>query len=112
MMPERATEATSAAAYELVEATLAVRQQDVLTGLERYRRVHGCWPTGYELSEFMRRRRLGTVRDPNGVRPRLTELLYAKRVGHEWIGDQPLKRKCTVTGVKALTWRLPDGTLF
>ena len=108
----RATESTSAEAYQVLEPMLVTRQRAVVHGLERYRRAHGGWPTSGELTRFMKQRRIGTVHDLNDVRPRLTELLAAKRIGHEWIGDQPLKRKCAVTGITCLTWRLPDGRLF
>jgi hypothetical protein len=103
----RATEPTSCEALRAIEPTLAQRERAVLLALERYHQARGIWPTAYELFRFMQDREIGHVQDLNSVRPRLTALKARHSIGHELE-----KRACTITGVKALTWRLPDGKLF
>jgi hypothetical protein len=109
MNPDRATEPTSLEAYSQIEPTLAERERAVLLGLRRFREQRGIWPTAYELFRFMYDQGIGHVQDLNSVRPRLTALYQAHLVEHE-----REKRPCTITGITALTWRLPDtsGRLF
>lgn len=108
MDPSRATQLTSCEAYwGVVESTRAQRERAVLLGLERCHQGTGRWPTAYELFEYMRETGIGGVKDLNSVRPRLTALK-----GQHLVFNEADKRPCRVTGISALTWRLPDGKLF
>lgn len=96
---------TSVEAYRDLEPTLARRERAVLVGLDAYLARHGQDPTSYEILAFMEAHNLGVL-DVNSVRPRLTAL---KAKGEVW---NPAKRRCSVTGKTALTWRRQNGRLF
>lgn len=105
----RDTQTSSLEAYSEIEASLEEREEAVLMGLRRCIAWYQRNPTSYELLEFMQTQRIGgdRVKDVNSVRPRLTSLKAKRRV----VADDE-KRRCTVTGRMANTWRLADGKLF
>jgi hypothetical protein len=103
----RDTQASSLDAYEGIAPSLEQREQGVLLGLQRCIAWHQRNPTSYELLEFMKSQHIGGVKDVNSVRPRLTSLKEKRRVV---VDDH--KRRCTITGKMANTWRLADGKLF
>lgn len=72
------------------------REAQVLDGLQRYRRDHGCDPTAYELLRFLQID--NPTLDLNSARPRLTELEADHRVAK---GE---KRRCTITGRRVYSW--------
>lgn len=104
----RATALTSCEAYRDLAPTLAERERAVRLGLERFYQARRCWPTSYELFEFMREWGTGHVKDLNDVRPRLTEMSQRLRP----LVFKGAKRTCSVTGRTSLTWELPPLKLF
>jgi hypothetical protein len=106
MDPTRATALTSVEAYSELQPTLAERQRAVCHALERLRQLRDTDPTSGELLHFMREQGYA-VRDVNDVRPRLTELRDDR-----CLVFNPGKRRCGVSGKRALTWRIFTGGLF
>lgn len=100
-------QATSLEAHDQVAPTVARRERAVLVGLSRCYAMTQQWPTAYELFAFMADRKIGGVRDLNSVRPRLTSLKQQGKVSHP---DE--KRRCQITGKRALLWQLPERRLF
>lgn len=91
---------TTLEAFREVVTTLAFRERAALVGLTNYIAMNHAFPTAYELYEYMKAK--GDAFDINSVRPRLTGLCDR---GAVVMNEQ--KRKCTVSGKSAHTWRLP-----
>jgi hypothetical protein len=91
--PKRVAE-TSAEAYRELQPTLNAREQSVLNALRTFEQP----PTAYEIAKQMMAR--GIIKDVNGARPRLTALYQRGLV------ERCDKRRCSITGQCAFTWRV------
>ena len=91
-MNQHRMRSTSLEAYRDLQPSLGKRQQKVLRALQ-HMNSHGDYPTDLELTRFM------GYYDPNKVRPRRNDLARLGRV------VEHCKRKCTVSGRAAWTWR-------
>lgn len=85
---------TSLESYEQVKNKLSSRHQEVLDSLEDFQR-EGKNATDYEITIYLEQT------DPNYVRPRRYELVNKYKL----VGFSE-KRICSVTGKKALAWKL------
>lgn len=85
---------TSQESYQQIKEQLGERQQEILEALRDFDRA-GKDATDYELTIYLGQH------DPNYVRPRRHELVNIfKLVGFSQ------KRICSITGKKALAWKI------
>jgi len=94
---------TSIEAYIEVFQTISERERNVLFSIQVYRELNEQWPTAYELYQFMANTGVKGTFDINSVRPILT---YMKDL---YLVEFTGKRKCSVTGKRVYTWKIPTA---
>lgn len=101
--PRKRVRDTSIEAYIEVYQTISERERNVLFSIQAYRDLNETWPTAYELYHFMSSSGVKGTFDINSVRPVLTHMkdLY--------LVEFTDKRKCSITGKKVYTWKIPTA---